>query len=104
MDGGVGCEVLPGKAEQGESGPGAVFLDVYERAGELDEAFVKVADGLAALGEPDFFEDFVGFEKELLIEAFEIAEVMGVEDEAGVVVLFPAVFDQLGDARAFVAH
>src|SRR5688572_1255512 len=71
---------------------------MHERAGELDQAFVKVVGRLPAVGQPHFFEDIMGFVKEAFVEAGKIAEVMRV---AG---LSAEALDHRGDTCAFLAH
>ncbi len=78
-DGGV-LDALLGGLEEGESGAASGFLDMDEGGGELDEAFIEFAGIGASDGEPDFFEDVVGF-----VEAAGI-EAMGEGDEGGGVV------------------
>src|SRR5688572_15065803 len=71
---------------------------MHECAGKLDQAFVKVVRRLAAVGQPHFFENIMGFVIEAFVEAGKIAEVMRV---AGL----PAeALDHCGDTCAFFAH
>ena len=76
----------------------AIFLEVHESAGELDQSFVKQVIGLAALSKPEFLQHIVRFVKKLLVEAFEIPQVMRVK------VLPLQRLNHLGDARAFFTH
>ena len=95
---GIFRNVRARELEQSGARAKAVFLEVHEGAGELDQAFVEMIVLLAALWKPEFLEHVVGFVKELLIEALEIAEVMRVE-------MSPVQrLDHLRDARAFLAH
>src|SRR5437016_1190981 len=98
MNHGIATEIRLSQAEQGDGRLAPLFLEMNERAGQLDQAFVKQIVCLAALGQPQFFQDFVGFEKKVTVKAFEIAQVMGVKS----LVLYGA--DQLGNFLAFMAH
>ena len=51
-------------------------------ARKLDKPLVEQCVGLAALGEPNRFQHFVGFEVQAAIETLEICQVMGVESSA----------------------
>ena len=68
-------------------------MKVNESAGKLNQAFVKKIVCLATLAEPELFENIMGFVKELLVEALEIAKIMCIH--------FPAaeVLDHGCDAR-----
>ena len=92
---GIAGKVGAGELEQGASGPEPVFLQVDKGAGKLKEAFVEFVIGAIALAEPKLIQDNVSFVKELLVEALERAEVVGVEglpltarDEGGDFVAF----------------
>jgi hypothetical protein len=91
-------EVVFSKGKEAVRGFEPVLLEMDERAGELNQAFVKVTMRPFAIRKPEFFEDIVGFVIELLIEEHEIAEIMGIEFVSS------AAFDQGGNLCAFVAH
>ena len=91
-------DVLLGEFEQGGGGFEPILLKVNEGAGELNQAFVEMIIGLAALTKPEFLQDIVRFVEELFVEAFEIAKVMRIKALA-----FQRL-DHFGDARAFLAH
>ncbi|MFM1942291.1 MAG: hypothetical protein RI897_1273 [Verrucomicrobiota bacterium] len=75
-DGGV-LDALLGGLEEGECGTASGFLDMDEGGGELDEAFIEFAGIGASEGEPDFFEDIVGFIELAGIEAIGEGEEGG---------------------------
>lgn len=85
------AEVGGGEAKEGVGRLEAMFLQVDKRAGELDEALVEGVIGTVTLGEPEFFEDVVGFVKESAVETIEIAEVVRVE------IVTREGFNQCGD-------
>jgi len=58
----------------------------------------KCFDILPSL-QPKLFEDVVGFVVELFVEAFEIAQVMGL-----IVRVILAIGDESGDFRCFMTH
>ena len=60
------------------TGPGPAFLQMNESTSELNQAFIKVAIGAVPVFQPQFLQDFMGFEIKLLIETVEITQVMGV--------------------------
>jgi hypothetical protein len=95
---GVLAQVRLGEAEKGGGRFEAIFLQVDEGTGELDEALVEEVVRLAALRKPKFLEHVVGFVEELLIEAREVTEVMGVQTRP------VQTSDHGGDAGAFFAH
>ena len=95
---GIFLEIGVGQFEQCGGGTEAVFLQVDERAGELNEPFIKGIIGAGALGEPEFFQDIVRLKIEPAIEAFKVAEVMGVK------IASFELLDQFRDGAAFFAH
>ena len=72
-------EICVGEFEKCGGGAETVFLEMNECAGELNKAFIKGIVRAGALGEPEFLKDVVRLEIEPAIEAFEIAEVMGIK-------------------------
>ena len=62
-----------------------IFLQVNERAGELDQAFVKRAVRFLADGEPQILQYIMRLVEKLLVEVIKIAEVMRVQNP-------PAIF------------
>ncbi len=77
-----GDEIGAGEFEEGHGGRWAIFLEVDEGAGELDEAFVEGAFGSFADGEPEVFKDVVGFVKELAVEVIEVGGEVGIDGAA----------------------
>jgi len=57
----------------------AVFPQMHERTGELNQTFVKGIIGAAAVREPEFFQDIMGFKIKPAIKAFEISEIVGIQ-------------------------
>lgn len=98
VNGGIFLEVGPGEFEQGGRGAKPVLFQVNEPAGKLDEALIEGMFRAVTVGEPELFENFVGFEVKSAIEAFKKAEVMGVQ------ILSVAAFDQGGDFDILFAH
>lgn len=105
---GVGREVRGGEGKEAHGGAqaaavlwvrrvGALFLQVDECAGELDEALEKGMVG-AARGEPEVFEHIVRFVILLRIKAGEVALVARVQGEGGV---GAEAGDEVFDAVAF---
>lgn len=90
----VGGEAGLGEAEEGVGGTEAVLLQVDEGSGQLDQALVEFGDGLAALLQPEVFENVVRLVEVAPVEAGEPAGVAGVE-AVGV------VDAQVGDAFGF---
>jgi len=73
-------------------------LEVHEGSGELNQPLVKRVIRTFALREPEFFQHVVGFEVEPAIEAFEIAQVVGVD------IASLKLLDYFRDGAAFFAH
>src|SRR6185312_12324577 len=71
---------------------------MHECAGELNQALIKGVIRTAALGEPEFFQDIVGFKIESAIEALEVTQIVGVD------VASLKLFNQFRDGAAFFAH
>ena len=95
---GIFLQIGVGQFEERGGGAKAVFLQVNERAGELNQSFVEGIIGTAALGQPEFFENIVGLKVEPAVEAFEIAEIVGVE------IASLELLDYFCDSAAFFAH
>jgi len=98
VDGGIFLEVGLGEFEQGGRGPQAVFLQVDERARELNEALIEGMFSAVTVREPELFEHLVGFEVKTAVEAFKKAEIMGVQ------ILSLAAFDEGGNFRVLFGH
>jgi hypothetical protein len=64
----------------------------------LNQSFVEGVIGAGALGEPEFFQDIVRLKIEPAIEAFKVAEVMGVK------IASFELLDQFRDGAGFFAH
>lgn len=77
---------------------GPPFLNMNERAGQLDQSFVKKVLGLTPLSQPKLLQDLVGLEKQLLVETCKIPQIMSVQ--------VPALegLNQGSYFMAFVAH
>lgn len=75
----VFLEICPGEIEEGHGRAKAVLLEMDERRGELDEAFVKRPVGAEPVFEPKVFEHLVRFEITTAVEALEESEVTGIE-------------------------
>ncbi len=98
VKGGIFLEIGPGEFEQGGRGSQAVFLEVDECAGKLDEALIKCVFGAMPVREPELLEDFVGFKVKTAVEAFKKAEVMSIQ-------ILPAKgFDEGGDFGVLIGH
>ena len=68
-----------------------IFLQMNERAGKLDQAFVKRTVRFFPDGQPKIFQHIMRFVEKLLVEVIKIAEVMRVQNA-------PAIFfDHLCD-------
>ena len=91
-------EIGMGELEERCRGSGAAFLEMDERAGQLNQRLVEQAPRLAPFGQPEFFQNFVRLVKHLAVEAFEERQVMGVQISAA------AVLDQRRDFGGFIAH
>ena len=75
----------------------AIFLQMHERARELDQALVKISIHAVPIRQPQMFEDVVRLVKFLLVEQREITGVARVNARAG------KLPRQFGDAFVF-AH
>jgi hypothetical protein len=98
VDGGEFLEISARQLEQGGGWCGTAFLQMHERAGQLDEALVEMGSRIATVGQPEFFKDFVGFVEQLAVEALEEGEVMGVEVPSA------AVLNEGRDSGGFIGH
>lgn len=98
VDGGIFLEVGLGEFKQGSRGPQTGFFQMHESPGKLDEALIEGMFWPVAVGKPELFEHFMGFEVKSAIEAFKKAEIMGVQ------ILSVAVFDEGGDFGIFFGH
>ncbi len=76
----------------------AIFLQMHERAGELDQALVKRAVRAELVLQPDVFKDFVRLKKKLPVETVKKTGVMPVES------VFLMLFHQRGNAFVFATH
>lgn len=103
MEGGVALKVGRSEIEKSHRRTEAAFLQVHERSGPLDQAFVEgvVFAGLPP-SQPEFFENIMGFEVESPVEAVEETGVVPGQSVGGRVVR--QVGQQFGNAGAFVAH
>ena len=73
-------------------------MQMYERAGQLNQPFVKHSVGPVFVLEPQVFQHFVRLVKKLAVETVKIADVVLVEFVSLV------LFDQRGDAFVFATH
>jgi len=71
---------------------------MHERAGELDQPFVKIPVNALPVSQPQIFQNIMRLIKKLAVKAVEIAKIMRVE------FLSLEGFDHRGDAGAFVTH
>jgi hypothetical protein len=98
VDGGKFREIGAGELEERRGGCGPALLQMDECAGKLDEALIKCGGRVAAVGQPEFLEDFVGFVEQLVVEALEEGKVMGIEIPPA------AVLDEGRDFGGFIGH
>lgn len=98
MNRGITAKIRLGETEECVGGQKAVFLEVDESPGKLDEALVEVARRFAPDGQPEFLEDVVSLVVKTAIETGEEAEVVGIPAAA------LAGGDKVGDLGAFFAH
>lgn len=98
MQGGIFTQIGLGQREQCCRRPEPLLLQMDERAGELNEAFVEISVRPVAIGEPELFKHVVGFEKELLVETCEVAKIVGIQ----VIALIRG--DARGDFLALPVH
>jgi len=77
--GGIFLEVGLGEFEQGGRGAQAVFLQVDERARQLNQPFIKQPIWLSPSREPKLFEHVVRFEVQALVETFKKGQILGRE-------------------------
>jgi hypothetical protein len=98
VDARIFFQIGPGEFEQRRRRTQVIFLQMHERARELDQTLVKISVRAVAVRKPQIFENVVRLVKKLAVEAIEIAAVMRVE-------ISPAkLFDHRGDAFALAAH
>jgi hypothetical protein len=108
--GAIGSGIFQGQKEEAGGGGEAlavyavvgvcvVELEVHEGPGPLDQSFVEgIVRTLLPLGQPQFFENIVGFVIKLAVEAGKVGRVMRVPDG----MLAPG--HQFADAGGFLAH
>ena len=91
-------QIGSGELEQCRRRTQMVPLQMHERAGQLDQAFVKRAVRAMPVMNPQMFQHLVGLVKKLPVEAMEKSEVMRIE--------FSVIetLDHRGDAFALAAH
>lgn len=77
--GGILLEIALGQFEKGFRGFEPVLLQMHKRACELNEPLEKQIARSLPLGQPKLFENVVGLIIELLVEALEVTQVMGIE-------------------------
>lgn len=77
VDGPVFLEIGTRQAQERAGRSQPALLDVNQCAGQLNEALIECTVGLRPLRQPDFFQNFVGFEEELAVEAIEECQVLG---------------------------
>lgn len=75
---GVFLKIRAGEFKERGRRPEAVFLQMHEGAGQLDEPFVERPVRPQFIGQPEVFQDIMGFVKELVVETVKIARVMRV--------------------------
>jgi hypothetical protein len=95
---GIFLEICVSEFKQRSRGAKAIFLQMNERAGELNQSFVEGIIWAGAVGEPQFFQDVVCLEIEPAIEAFEISEIMGIK------IASFELLDQFCDGSTLFAH
>src|SRR5580765_7467501 len=78
--------------------PEAYFLQVDERAGQLNQPFVKEPIRLISLRQPKLFEHVVRFEVQPLVETFKKGEILRLELATAKLV------DYRRDRRVIFAH
>ena len=98
MDNRVLPQILMRPFEQRRGGSETVLLQMNERAGQLNQAAIKIVVRLFPVGEPEFLKNLVRLEVKPVVEAFKKTEVVSVQIPA------PATVDERGDLRAFMAH
>jgi hypothetical protein len=89
---------MPCQFEQGDRRLAPILLNMNERAGKLNKSFKKQVVRLTPLWQPQFFEDLVRLEEELLVKTMKISQIMRVK--------LPT-FERLNDGSdfpAFMAH
>src|SRR5688572_28638212 len=92
-------KVTARKFEQGRGRAQALFLQMNECAGELNQALVEaIIRAVASLPEPKFLQHVMRFIEHLPIEAFEVTNIVRGQ------ILTPALFDQCGDFWTLLAH
>lgn len=96
---GVLGEIGFSEKEETEGGFQSIFFKMNEGSGELNQSFIKIGFGAFSVDKPEFLQNIVGFVVELLIEAFEIAEVVWI-----VVRISSTVGNEGGDLGRFFAH
>ena len=98
MDMWVLFQIGAGELEQRGGGPQVVSLQMYERAGQLNQAFVKSTVRAVFVVEPQMFQYLMGLVEKLFVKAMKITEVVRVEFS---VIEF---LNHRGDAFALAAH
>ena len=69
-----------------------------ESAGKLNQAFIEQSGVGATLRQPQVFKNIMGFVKELTIKTVEIADIMGIEIRAGI------LLNGFGNTFTFATH
>ena len=76
-----------------------VFLQMNERARELDQPLVEsIVCALLAFRQPKLFQDIVGFVEELAVKTLEVPQVMRGQ------ILPVTLLNQRRDLRTLLAH
>ena len=94
VHGGIGLEIVFCEFKKGGRRLDSAFLQVNESAGQLNQALIECPLGPPPRREPELLQHFVSFIEKLLIEAFEITQVVRVEAVA------LATSDDSGDSGA----
>src|SRR3954471_1925149 len=91
-------QIRAGEIEKRMGRAEAIFLQVHERAGELNQAFIEMIGRLPARWQPHFFQHIVRFVIQTLVEAREVTQIVRVAS------LSPKALDDGGDLCGLFAH
>jgi hypothetical protein len=76
----ISVQIRLRQVKESNRGAKAFFLQMHKSARELDKSLVELVIRGALILEPEFFENVMGFEKELFIEAAKVPDVLGRVD------------------------
>lgn len=75
----VGFEITFRESQQSQGGASAMFFQMDEGSGDLDQSLIKVAPGNGSALKPQSLEDFMGVEIATMVKGIEKADVTRIQ-------------------------